>query len=543
MEKTPFWKPALWIAALAAVIYSPAMQAPFYLDDADSITGNAAIRDLADWGAIWNFWPPRFLTNLSFALNVRLNGADVFGFHVFNVAVHILCGVLVYKLLFLTLEILQSGRREKGARPDTLAFLGTLLFIAHPLQTQGVTYIVQRAASMAACFYLAALYFFIRWRLSGLRSWLVAALLAAVSAAFTKEIFITLPFMALLYAFYFLPKNSGKKWGTAAFFAVPLVMPLCVLLSRFDLSRIGRGFDPESSVTPVRYFLTQFPVIVTYLRLLFFPLRQNVDYEFPLAFSFWEPRVLGSFFLLAAIAALAVWLFHRQRMILFGIAFFFLALFPESSFLPVADVIFEHRLYLPMVGFVFVAVGVADIFFGRRKKETIAVFSTILLLFSFLTVRRNALWSDPVALWTDTIRQSPTKTRPYSLRGLAHKDAGNWEGAIADWSKAVELNPKDYRGFSNRGAVYQEHGKWDEALADYNEAIRLHPDFAQAYNNRGAIRLARGDWEGAVADLSKSLEIRPSPSVYYNRSLAYLKLGEIAKAEEDRRRFEAYQPK
>jgi hypothetical protein len=187
---------------------------PFVFDDDTSIVNNPVIRNLENFflnGTGYGYNPRRFIGYLSVALNYRIGGLDVTGYHIFNLAVHIASACLVYAFVRLTLQTPFFGARNSGLG-GLLLLLAALLFVAHPVQTQAVTYIIQRLASVATLFYLLSLVLYARGRLfqvsaepaRGKAALLhIAAFVAAALAMRTKEIAITFPIVVALYEICF----------------------------------------------------------------------------------------------------------------------------------------------------------------------------------------------------------------------------------------------------------------------------------------------------------------------------------------------------
>jgi protein O-mannosyl-transferase len=555
----------LSIIGLGSLVYAGTFFHSFHFDDYIYIVQNFAIKSFQHLPDIWKIYPCRFITFLSLAVNFHFHQLNVFGYHLVNLCVHLLNAVLVWWLTRLTLSTpLMKGNRI-SRHVDILSLFAALIFVAHPLQTQGVTYIWQRAAALSTMFYLASLCLYVRSRLkekkTSARCFYWSAVVIAAMAMFTKEIAITLPLMVLLYEFSFFGPLKRADWKRVApFLATLLLIPLTMLFTRAREQEIHSILQ---SVTPLQYLLTQFKVIVTYLRLVFLPINQSIDYDIAISKSFFEWPVMGSFLFLAGSLLLAWRLFAKYRILAFGAFWFFLTLLPESSFLPLQDVIYEHRLYLPLVGFsIFLACG-AYYVLARKNLRTMFIVLTILVVAeAVLAYERNKVWKDEITLWSDAVQKAPRKARPYINRGHAYLEQGDLDRALADFDKAIglepdlpepysdrcvvyqtkgdlgqalsdcnraiEIDPKAARTYSNRGMVYQMKGDFGRALADFNTAIATDPNSAEAYSNRGILYQGQGDLEGALADYRKAAEVDPVlANAYSNQGLIYQMKGEL----------------
>jgi tetratricopeptide (TPR) repeat protein len=591
------------IVFLGFIAYSNTFHVPFVFDDEPSILENPVIKDLGHFfsdstGYAYN--PRRFIGYLTIAMNYALGGLDVTGYHIFNLAVHIANALLVYALIVLTFRTpyMRNSSLSLACRP--IAFFTAALFVVHPVQTQAVTYVVQRLTSLATMFYLMSLCLYARWRLlgesgrpSGRKAllWYFLSLAAAVLAMKTKEIAFTLPIIAVLYEFFFFRLPIRKRLP----FLAPILATLFIIpLSLLNVDKpLGETLSDVSEATRIQtdvsrwdYLMTQFRVIVTYVRLLIVPMNQNLDYDYPIYRSFFAPPVLLSFLLLLALVALGVYLFRRSahddsengsgfRMVSFGIVWFFITLSVESSIVPIVDVIFEHRTYLPSVGLISAFVAGVMVFKGRLKPEKTFVMKAVtpllvvvVLLFGLATFSRNMIWNDPGTLWEDVVKKSPAKARAiynlgqvYDVRGLLEEAArhyqtalrldpylvhaynnmgniyekqGRIEEAIWLYKKVIELDSKDAIARANLGAVYAKQGRFAEAITELMRAIQIKPDYAIAHNNLGNVYSERGYLDDAVREYRAAIEAKGDfAGAYNNLGLVYAKqgfLGEAAQA-------------
>jgi tetratricopeptide (TPR) repeat protein len=457
--------------------------------------------------------------------------------------------VLVYVLIVLSFRTPVLKGSSLQAYAKLIALFSALLFAGHPIQTQAVTYIAQRFASLATLFFLLSLVAYVRSRLpavvnpSNYRSliWYGVSFFSAVLAMKTKEIAFTLPAVIALYECLFLEGAIKKR--------LLLLLPLLLTMAIIPLNLLGTAkplgdmLGDISEVTKLQttvsrgeYLVTEFTVIVTYLRLLFFPVNQNLDYDYPLFESFFAPEVVFSFLLLALILGTGVYLLYRDRsapgagrLTAFGIFWFFMTLSVESSIIPIADVIFEHRLYLPSVGF-FLA-GTSALFWGVERlrvrwakvEQTVVIaLAAAVVVFTGLTYARNIVWQSEVSLWEDVIKKSPMKARGYNGLGLAYFNKGRYDEAIEAFARAIALHPSYGVAFNNIGNAFYRNGLYDRAIAAQTEAIALEPDNAIFRDNRGLSYSAIGAYDRAIDDFNKAIALDPSyAKSYHNRGFVY----------------------
>lgn len=267
-------------------------------------------------------------------------------------------GILVFLICSLLLHILKLNLSNLQSYFFSLTV--SLLFILHPIQTQAVTYISQRFASLAALFAFSSIYCYLQYRNKSSSAYYIGSLLFALLAFKTKENTATLPLIIIMLEWLvFRPSNRHKKIIIAV---IPYFFLLSVIVFSFVNAKkpvaelvndiIGKSVE-TSTISRTTYLMTQFRVITTYLRLLLLPIRQSIDYYYPLSKSFFEGKTFLCFLLLLCLLIISIIIRKKYTAISVGMLWFFIFLIVESSIIPIADVIFEHRLYLPSFGFFF----------------------------------------------------------------------------------------------------------------------------------------------------------------------------------------------
>jgi tetratricopeptide (TPR) repeat protein len=297
--------------------------------------------------------------------------------------------------------------------------------------------------------------------------------------------------------------------------------------------------------------LTQFRVIVTYLRLMFFPVNQNLDYDYPTYSTFFTPPVYLSFLLLAAIFAFALWLLFISRskadsrdhgklaglrLIAFGILWFFLTLSVESSLIPIRDLIMEHRLYLPFFG---ISAALATAFFllveklaGPSTRTPLLIGSAALVLVLAVTAfQRNHVWGDPVRLWKDVASKSPGKARPVNNLGMALENAGDRAEAMKTFARAIKLDPTYYKAYYNLADLHLVNGQPEKSLPLLQTAIELKRDFTEAYVAAGAALMRSGRFAEVISFLERYRDIvADNAEAHFYLGASYAFLGDRAAA-------------
>jgi tetratricopeptide (TPR) repeat protein len=569
----------LIIIFLALACYSNTFHVPMLLDDEGSIQLHTPVHGLANYLKDWagyNFLPNRAFGYLTFALNYEFGGLNLPGYHLVNLAIHISTGLLVYALVRLTFRTpYLHVSDDDSPQVRVFAFVVALFFVCHPIQTQAVTYIVQRLTSMTAMFYIAALVCYVRWRLPRTGSapttagkglvWYSLSLASIILAMKTKEISFTLPVVILLYECSFF---GFPGWNLLAKMS-PLLMtivliPVTRILQVAPLVQSAGGVLSDSHspsygivrMTRWDYLYTQFSVIVTYLRLLFFPVNQNLDYDYPISRALLEPRTFLSLLLLLAIFMLAIYMFAKSRqtstqpdqgdqttdslpfaqpqlllLAAFGIFWFFITLSVESSIIKIQDVIYEHWVYLPSFGFFLSVTALAMLLLVRLQNRfrwlpnaTAAVTGCIVLILSVASYNRNHVWRDWITLWSDNVAKSPAKPRPHNILGIGYFYRGNFDLAMREYREAVRLKPDFIEAYYNMGLIHKARKEYKDAILMYLRVLGISAfnaeQFAKTYNEIGINYAELKNPDEAIKAFGTAVKYMPE-SVEYRNNYAY----------------------
>ena len=548
---------AIVLAGLLA--YSSAFPGAFVFDDAPNISRNAQLDRPLDYlpgRPGYAAQPNRALTFATFALDRAVAGNDPTFHRAVNVAIHIVSALLV---LALALAAFRAPRLRRSALAPSAWAVGMsagLLFVAHPIQTQAVSYIVQRLASLATLLYLLSALLYVRWRNEGeagrnarAARWSYAgAFVAAVLAMRSKEIAFTLP-LALLLLESVLFEGPWKRrlaW-LVPFAVVATLIPATLLTGSAPASALlGDPADAtrvQTAMSRGDYLLTQSTVMARYLGLIVLPAGQTIDHDVPVRHALADPAVLGSAALLLALAALAAWLLRAAsprrprpldpaaRLAAVGIAWFLLALSVESSLIPIVDVMYEHRVYLPFAGLsitlaTLLALCARRLAPGRAAAVTAAAGVLLAAVLGAVTWRRNEVWSSEVALWTDAVAKSPAKARPRHNLGVALDRLGRRAEAMPLLQDAVRLDPKYALGHESLGIVLGNAGRPAEAEAHFRRAIELDPGLAEPWFDLGTLRFDAGRYAEAAPYFEKAIATRPAyPDAYANLAACWNGLG------------------
>jgi len=533
---------------LGFLLYSNTFHSPFLLDDLSNIVENSNIRVVdITWdsmskvltGSAWE----RPIPMLSFALNYYFGRYQVMGYHVVNILIHVINGLVLFLFLKMTLTLLQKQPAYSISNNSKhIAFFAALLWFVHPLCTQSVTYISQRMNSMMAMFYILSFYLYVKGRLTrkAPHFYFISCAILGIFALLCKELAATLPFFIFLYEWYFF-QDLNKEWlkrnirwifiGILPFIGIGII---CLLNQ--DLMRAMAMQYSASDFTFGQRFLTEFRGVIYYLSLIFYPhpSRLNLDHDFPISVSLIDPgSTVFSLGIIMGLVATGFYAAKRYRLIAFCLFWYLGNLAIEVVIIPLfssKEIIFEHRTYLPSM---LISLLVVILIFRMIKhvKLTAALICIIALVFCGWTYQRNGVYHDAVSLWSDTVKKSPNKARPHNHLGKALKDQGKVKEAEKHYTKALQIDPEHPQALYNLGNVLYQRGRFKEAGRYFAEALRIKPDYANAHNNLGNALLAQGQLEEAFEYFTKALRINPNLSEsLYNMGKVKMDQGEHKEA-------------
>jgi len=506
------------LAALAA--YHNSFSDAFVLDDVRSIVENPTLRRL--WPLSVPLHPPngdltvngRPLLNLSLAVNYRLGGLQVWGYHAGNLVIHLLAGLTLFGIM-------------RRCAPFLCAFAVALLWTVHPLQTESVTYIVQRAESLMGLWYFLTLYCFIRGVEREQRgeppffdAWFAASFLACLAGMATKEDMASAPLLVLLYDRTFLSGSFHEAWRRhrRVFLALGGSWVLLATLMLASGGSRGHSVGFGLGISASDHLLTQIRAIAIYLRLAVWPRPLIFDYGTTVVT---QPSLIVPAAILVA-AVVAGTLFALARRPAWGfLGAWFLAILAPTCLLPVTtQPIAEHRMYLPLAA--VLAAGVAAVYAGVGGIAARAAVRTGLFLALVaggaaaccaLTVRRNRDYRSAVALWSDNLAKRPYSPRAHRNLGTVLLAGGRPAEALVELAAALRADPADVEALKNEGSALDVLGRRPEAIAAYAEAVRLKPDYAEARSDLGLVLLQEGRESEAALQLNAALQIDPRQAV------------------------------
>ena len=550
----------LGLACLIVSVYANSLDNGFVLDDFLVVSDNPHVRQpIHEWPGFFSLQPGRQvyrpLRTLSYAVDYQLGGSQPFFYHVSNILYHWLAACLVFAISrrLLSPSAFGTSIEVLSAHPvwrDWIAFGTALVWALHPIQTDSVTYISGRRDILAGLFFFIGIYAFLRLRalerpssLSLARwGWTAAALGAFCVGALAKEVVFIFP--AVFFAYDWCREYAADKslWQNVRH---PSAMHRWLYVPFIPVGILGAVFYYPylSNITgwhgggPLATWSTVPRIWLHYVQLLVWPSTLIADYwrAFPIFPNFWHARALFAVALIIVLLGILVWAIRRgQRLIAFSGAWFFITLLPMSHIIPHKEMVAEHYLYIPSVGFsLLVCLGLAQLT-HRWRKIGIGLGLVVLLAYSVRTAVRNQDWQDELTLWQKTVQTEPTSARVYHNLGVVlHTQEGQLEAAEQSYRRAIALYPGYGAPHTGLAELYLDQMRYDEALIEAQKSIQLAPHRVWSQWILGRVYYQHGEFDKALAQFVKVADIdQDFQPVYEYVTQLYRRKGEYEKAKE-----------
>ncbi len=545
-------KAVILITVVGLIVFSNTFRNDFVYDDKEFIVDNKAIRSLKNipgyfvsaqyFSAKGEFYIYRPIVTLTFALDYKLWKMNPAGYHILNTLFHILAGVMVFFVLRLLIK------------KDLPALVGGLVFIAHPVQTEAVSWIAGRGNTICLFLCLLSFYYYIRYRdrlnVKQSGDYRLSVILYAV-ALLTKEMAICFPLIIIAYDYVMYPGNWSKliyrkKWD---FSLLKEYIPFFLLSAGYLVLRyaaIGRVSQQSywgGGIVPT--ILTMSKVFVHYARLLVLPVNLCVDYDIPVSMTILEPFVIFSFLFAAGLLLLSFKAHRYSKLATFGIFWFIIALLPVSNIVPLQALIAERFLYMPSVGFCMLCAVIVSksARFAKTEKAVYILVAVMVVLYSVLTVFRNADWRSDFTLWSKTLESRDKSFRALTSLGIHYSDKEEYDKAIRYYKESLEINPRFIITYNNLANTYQKLERYDDAIREYETAIRMNKNYYEAYANMGNAYKRMEKYDLAIANYRKSLSIKESyVDARFNLGVTYADTGRSDEALEIYKKVVEYDP-
>lgn len=548
------------IVALSIIIFSiywNSLHVPWHLDDIPNITDNphlhlknlswhgikqAFFSDQRDPGRLY-----RPVSCLSFAMNYHFGGLDVFGYHLVNIMIHLLTSVFLFLFIYHTLN-LPLLRHKYASKSYAVAILSTVLWSINPIQTQAVTYIVQRMSSMAGLFYIMGMFFYLKFRTVENKGdkivFFILCFITFIMAVGSKENALMLPLSLLLYEVIVIQRDIGetfKRNQKILFIVTGVFLALCLIYLILD-NKPFFSFLSGYRNRPFTLFqrlLTEPRIIIFYISLLLYPMpdRLSIAHSIQISTSPFNP-ISTTFSIVFVIGSILFLIFRARKypLLSYCYLFFFLNHIIESSILPL-ELIFEHRNYIPsMMFFVPIAIGFSVLLERYAQKRTMKTIVALFIIFILIglghtTFMRNLTWQSWRSLWMDAAKKAPDQFRVHHNLGIYYKDHGLTKKAITEFETAlnspvIHRNNEPIVGLFQLGQLYYDLGDFEKAEFYLQKALNMKSNFSYALITLASIYDKQGNFKLADQHLVKALKADPfNPVINLNFGLNLLKKG------------------
>jgi hypothetical protein len=538
------WLKAGLILAAALLVYFPALHGDFLWDDPQYVTANPLLRDPSGlakaWfapGSVMEFYP---LQETALWLQWRAFGAAPFGYHLANVLLHVLSGLLLWRFFG------QLGLRH--------GWLGGLLFVVHPANVESVAWISELKNALSLPPFLVAMTALVRFYDTKRPRDYGLAFASFTLAVLVKISMAPFPFVILLYAWW----KNGRVTTRDARIAAPFlaVAVICSVLTVYAYLRFGALHPDHPLIAPIGGPLARLALAGLTTSFYFV----HIVWPSPLLpmYAAWKVNPPSRLDVLPWISwlALLAWLWSRRatfgRHALLGIGFFLLMIAPFCGIATQSYMYFswvmDHFLYIAMIGPIGLIVAGVDEVLRRESTAWRALVGVatafVILMLGWQSRAYAAQWRDGETLWTYAVKQAPSVWLPHYNLGNAYRRDGRFDDAIAQYRESIRLQPDFDWSHNNLGISLADNpDTLADAMAQYRTAIRLRPNFAEAHNNLANVLSRTGHADEAIPEYQAALASKPDMiAARYNLALAYLNLGRRAEAAKELREIVREQP-
>ena len=500
---------ALLIIIGVFLLYAPTLNDPFHFDDPKISTKNQDVQK-GDFFKLAKY--PRAVAAVSFGVNYGWTGLKTWSWHLVNIALFALMGVLL-------ILVLAKISPPENSRHAFFMGLAALIFAAHPMATQAVAYISQRAEIFCGIFSLGALWAYMSSRrATKKKAWLFygIAIIFTVLAVRGKEIGAVLPAVFVAAEIFLLKAPFSKiKRGicvggtlAAVLFFVPLKIAKIAAGDPATLTKLGDNM-PGFAISRAQYFFSGQEAVWKYLRLVLLPYGQAIDHQTKWSMGLYSPSTLLAFTALIAALVLVIFLWRRSPLVSFGLVWFWLFLAPVTTFFPLDDLVAEHRVLLPMVGLIFVLYGIVREL--KKPLPWILLMCAVIITFSVATVYRVQVWGAEVSLWKDATIKAPFKARPWNNLGIGLVKKGQIEQAKMAFNKAIVIDPDYGEAQENLANCCVLTKDWNCAISGFSIKLKIKYDRKTAFTLLKVMALANR--AGEIKEFLDSLPVKESKAL------------------------------
>jgi len=511
------------IICISIGIYANTLRNGFVFDDEGTIVENSMIKNFgnlqklfqADYFSRSGEMSYRPIVTFSYFLDYAAFGLKPWGYHLTNIILHVVNGVLLYTFLTLLFQPSAANWQPSDIKEMlySRSFLISLLFATHSVLTEAVNAISFREDLLVFLFYISTLSLYLLLKRNSAQS-LTTYLLYSISCFFyflgllSKEMAATLPLVVFCYEWLYADKEKGRMRSilfnhyNIGYMAVTLIY-LYIRFYHFQ--------NPIVIFTPhwplmTRLFTVSW-LLLNYIKFSAFPVSLVADYRI-------SPVTSPLSFVIPLIAASILLIILRlgRKEAIFGALFFFVTLTPVYNLIPISNPFAERYLYLPMAGFLIAMAFAIRAEFNKIQKVSILMLILTIITFNSLSViRRNSVWMDNESLWSDTVRKMPNSSLAHLNLGIVYFRQGKFEIAESEYRLSSGLNPEDPRPYNNLAVIYDMKGQLDEAVLQFYNALRLSPGNPKYHYGLANVFYKQKRFDEAKEEYSIALKQNPNP--------------------------------
>ena len=558
--------PASLLAIVTVAAYWKSMHYDFQFDDIANIQKHFDIRHYSLSGLF--FSGSRWMSYWLNSLYYKIGRFDPFAYRIGNLLIHTLNGLLIF---FLTRSALIRSKKESFFSEHALgiALVTGLLFLLHPVQTQTVSYVIQgQLEGLATLFILCMLYVYSERAHStdAATQWVLTAALLGLAAfsCGTKEIAIISPLLIALFDWFFISQGdvrsfTSRLWllallsltivGWYIYFLKPAFFTDILGFKIIAKNNIGNVIthNPQDTITPWIFFISQFKVIIHYLWIFLWPFNISVEYDWMLVKGFFSLDCLVPLAALLAIAFFIIQALRRNptNTLCFGALWFFICIAPRSSIIPSPELLVDYKTYMASYGWLFILATaiiagaqwliplLSSISFMRQQHHAFIAIALLLALpLGFFTQRRNTIWSSGKDFWWNIIEMAPGKARAYNNYGVElSQQFKMYAESIPYFEKAIAMDNKYPDPCNNLAVAHSYLGNTDAAIEALKRGLQINPHYPEGYNNLASFFLQKKMYDQAEKVLQHALKLRPYyGKAFFNLGRVYLETQQLEKA-------------
>jgi len=513
--------PLILVLVFTLVAYSNTLHADYQFDDLRVILNDGFIKNIENFYQIstWEMVNLRPLALFSFAINYQIHGITIFGYHAVNIAIHLLSSIVFFLLLNTILKRLGIQWSPH------IKMIPIAIFALHPIQTQAVTYIVQRMTSLSVLFYLASLLFYIKSRLSiensnknvaTFISYGILCISFAVASILSKQIGISI-FLSFAFIEFFILHSAKKNQNRY----IGIIYIVAIIAGIIYATKNELLPHPARSINRIDYFLSQLHALPLYFKLIFTGIGQNIDHHITTTQSMDSLVMIGA----SIYAVLVIFIVKSpDKLVKFSACFFIGSMLVESSVLPIKDILVEHRMYLPLIPISILAGHLINTMTVPTFHKQSTSF-VLMLIFTALTFTRNANWQTRETLWEASVKENEDNPRALNNLGQALMDKEEYNLATEHLLKALTIKSNNLFAQVNLAISYSYLNEFEKAAFYAERCTKKYPRSTSAWYALGIYHSKKNNIHQAKQAFSSSLK-------FDNRNYdARKKLAEIAISE------------